>query len=99
MPLVHPELRVGQAGSVFKSLRMNVFESIEGSFDLVICMHLLVPRYFTPEQIASGITNLSNALAPGGTLIVGATEHFRIVQRGADGMLRSRERRSTGDVV
>jgi chemotaxis methyl-accepting protein methylase len=60
---------------------MNVFEPIDDRFDLVICMHLLVSRYFAQEQIERGIANLAASLAVGGSVVVGATEAFRVIRR------------------
>lgn len=81
LPLAHRELAIDSADSPFELRRMNVFEPISDLFDLVICMHLLVPRYFTPQQIEAGTRNLSAALRVGGSLVVGATEDFRLIRR------------------
>ncbi|MBS2016787.1 MAG: hypothetical protein JST00_28135 [Deltaproteobacteria bacterium] len=81
LPIVHPALRLGAADSPFQVRRMDVFAPIEDRFDLVICLHLLVGRYFTPSRIDAGVQNLSRALAVGGTLLVGAREDFRLVTR------------------
>lgn len=85
IPLVHRSLRVGSPGSPFRLARMNVFQAIPGEYDLVICMHLLVDRYFSRERIEEGVRNLSHALAPGGSLLVGATEKHRLVVREPSG--------------
>jgi hypothetical protein len=95
IPLVHPELRVGSADSPFRSVRMDVFKPIGETYDLVICMHLLVERYFDRPTIERGIENLSAALSPGGTLVVGAKERFDVVTRSDDGAL---EKRRSADV-
>lgn len=94
IPLVHRDVVVDGPDAPFALRRMNVFEPIPGSagtsttpgeFDLVFCLHLLVPRYFSPETIARGERNLRHALADGGLLVVGALEDFRvIVRRGAE---------------
>ena len=81
LPLAHPQLAIDSPGSPFQLRRMNVFEPIADVFDLVICMHLLVPRYFAPQQIEAGIRNLSAAVAIGGSLVVGAAEDFRVIRR------------------
>ena len=81
LPLAHRQLAIDSPASPFKLRRMNVFEPIADVFDVIICMHLLVPRYFSAQAIESGIRNLSAALAVGGSLIVGATEDFRVVRR------------------
>jgi hypothetical protein len=84
IPLVHHALRVNQPGSPFGLQRMNVFDPIPGRYDLIICMHLLVARYFTSQQLESGIANLKNALSLGGALIVGAIEDFQVIVRHAE---------------
>jgi SAM-dependent methyltransferase len=81
IPLFHPGLGLNSAASPFTARRMDVFAPIEDSFDLIICMHLLVPRYFSKRQIDAGVQNLARALRVQGTLVAGATERFRVVRR------------------
>lgn len=64
-----------------RSERFDVFKSFVGEFDLVICLHLLVPRYFTTTQIEAGIANLKHSLAEGGLLVVGDAENPQIFRR------------------
>jgi hypothetical protein len=80
------------SGDDFRLRRMDVFAPIEAKFDLIICMHLLVPRYFGPRAIEDGIANLSRALDVGGTLLVGAADRYRVVQRTGPATFRSMER-------
>jgi hypothetical protein len=87
IPLVHPSIDVLSADSPFRLQRMNVFEPIHDKFDLIICMHLLVPRYFSPAEIERGVLNLASSLEVGGTLIAGATEAFQLVSRSSSGEL------------
>lgn len=89
LPIVHPALRLGAADSPFRVRRMDVFAPIEGRFDFVICLHLLVGRYFTPAQIDEGVANLSRGLSVGGTLLVGSREDFRLVTRTAEDAWRT----------
>ncbi len=89
IPLVHPRLEIGAPTSPFRLRRMDVFAPIADNFDLIICMHLLVPRYFSEQRINEGTRNLSGALRPGGTLLAGATERFQVVRRLADGSLQT----------
>jgi hypothetical protein len=96
IPLVHPDLRLGSGETPFRSRRLSVFDPIGETYDLVICMHLLVARYFDEKTIEAGVGNLSAALAPGGTLVVGATERFEVIQREEDGSLR---RLSSADLL
>jgi hypothetical protein len=71
--LLAPDLREPQYAFV-SAERLNVFVEIERKYDLLICMNLLVPRYFDAKQISIGIENLRKALKPGGVLIVGAND-------------------------
>lgn len=80
VPLLLPELR-GSSFSFVRLERLDVFDLQKDSFDLIVCMNLLVPRYFTAEQIESGIQSLTGALRPGGLLIVGANDWGRVVRR------------------
>ncbi len=83
IPLVHPSVDVAGPGHPFTLRRLDVFGSLAGAgeFDLIICMHLLVPRYFSAETIARGTANLASALSVGGVLVVGAVDDFRVLVR------------------
>jgi len=81
LAIVHPALDLGAPGSPFQLRRMDVFEPIGERFDLVICLHLLVSRYFSPRTIREGEENLSRALEVGGKLLVGSREDFRLITR------------------
>ena len=77
IPLIAPEIKLD--GAPFSFRRMNVFKPISDSYDLIICMHLLVERYFSPSEIQRGIDNLSKALANDGRLVLGSAEKFRVI--------------------
>ena len=81
LAIVHPALQLASAGSPFQLRRMDVFRPIGERFDLVICLHLLVSRYFSPHTIREGEENLSRALQVGGKLLVGSREDFRLITR------------------
>jgi hypothetical protein len=81
VPIAHPALRVGEPDTPFTVRRMDVFEPIEGRFDLIVCLHLLVPQYFSQETISRGIKNLASALEVGGTLLTGSREYPRLIKR------------------
>jgi hypothetical protein len=91
IPLVHPSLAVNTPGSPFHLRRLDVFQPIgdpkTDRYRLIICMHLLLPRYFSPEQIERGVDNLTRHLEVGGSLLVGATDSYRVVQRKSEGEL------------
>lgn len=84
--LVHPSLRIGEPASPFRLRRLDVFEPLRDEwFDLIVCMHLLVPRYFDDATRRRGVAALASMLRPGATLLVGATESFDLVRRPARG--------------
>jgi hypothetical protein len=80
IPIVTPRIQLN-GKSPFELRRMNVFETVHGQFDLIVCMHLLVNRYFSPNQIQVGIRNLSASLAPKGILVVGALDNYQVISR------------------
>ncbi len=79
--IVLPELHVDDPSSKFRLKRMDVFQPIEGTYDFILCMHLLVPRYFSQEVIERGVARLFAALKPGGVLLTGSSEAPRIITR------------------
>ncbi|HSO38503.1 MAG TPA: class I SAM-dependent methyltransferase [Labilithrix sp.] len=81
IPIAHPALRIDEPGTPFTVRRMDVFEPIDGRFDLIICLHLLVPQYFPPDVLSRGIKNLASALEVGGTLVTGSREYPRVITR------------------
>lgn len=94
IPLVHPELQVGSSDTPFHMKRMNVFEPLDERFDVILCMHLLVKRYFTETAIEDATMKLARALHVGGTLVVGALEDATvIVRRSENDFERTRLRR------
>jgi hypothetical protein len=80
IPLVHPSIPLDAPGSPFRLRRLDVFAPPADRFELVVCMNLLLPRYFAGDQIERGIRNLMDHLADGGTLLVGGTDAFRILR-------------------
>ncbi len=89
VPISHPALHIDEPGTPFTVRRMDVFAPIEGRFELIICLHLLVPQYFSQEVISRGIENLASALEVGGTLITGSREYPRVYRRAADATLET----------
>lgn len=70
----------------FELIRFNVFESkLDMKFDLVVCLHLLVARYFDERTIEAGIANLKELVAPGGLLVVGDLEAPRVWRNKSNG--------------
>jgi len=80
IPLIHPNLKL-DGDSPFQVRRLDVFDKPTASYDFIVCMHLLVSRYFTKETIAAAERNLADGLRPGGTMIVGASEEGRVWRR------------------
>lgn len=76
IPLVYPPV---EKNPVFEASRINVFEPLTDKFDLIICMNLLQTRYFSRNMIELGNRNLISALSPGGYLITGVTDNYRII--------------------
>ncbi len=62
IPLVHPDLGVARGDTPFRLKRMNVFDPIDERYDLVVCMHLLVERYFDQATIDRAVDNLARSL-------------------------------------
>jgi hypothetical protein len=81
IPIAHPALRIDEPGTPFTVRRMDVFEPVDGRFNIIICLHLLVPQYFSAEVISRGIKNLASALDVGGTLVTGSREYPRVITR------------------
>jgi SAM-dependent methyltransferase len=86
--LADPSL-MDAAGSLlppFELVRFNVFESkLDSEFDLVVCLHLLVERYFDERTIDRGIANLKELVAPGGLLVVGDLEAPKVWRKKSNG--------------
>jgi len=85
VPLIHPSLKAAPFSGVVSSQRVDVFGKISGQYDLIVCMNLLVRRYFDTNEIAKGISNLADALAPGGVLVAGANDGGVVFARSSDG--------------
>ena len=89
IPLVHPALHAGEGDSPFRQMRMNVFEPPRGeTFDFIVCMHLLVDRYFDEATRMRGRQALTSMLRPGGALVVGAADDFTVIGKSNDGSTR-----------
>jgi hypothetical protein len=86
--LADPSL-MDAAGSLlppFELIRFNVFKSkLDSEFDLVVCLHLLVERYFGERTIDRGIGNLKELVAPGGLLVAGDLEGPRVWRKKSNG--------------
>lgn len=81
LQVVHPEAQARVAQGTFAIARMDVFEPITGQFDLILSFNLLQKNYFSPEQLAVGTGRLRDALADGGLLVLGNTEHFSVARK------------------
>ena len=72
--LVHPEVETILGNGVAGVERVDVFERVPGTYDLILCFNLLQRNYFPPEWIARGTANLAAALCEGGLLITGSPD-------------------------
>ncbi len=90
IPLIHPSIDVESDESPFRLKRLDVFKPLGEWFDLIICMHLLVPRYFAKETLERGVDNLARHLNIGGSLLVGATDRYRLVTRNGEDAFSTR---------
>lgn len=81
IPLCHTKVDITSISTPFKLQRMDVFNPPQQQFDLIICMHLLVSRYFSKQQIDQGTQNLLSMLNESGVLIVGAREKFDVFKK------------------
>jgi hypothetical protein len=74
--LIHPEIQALAADGTVSIEKVNVFETVAGTFDVILSFNLLQRNYFPPERIALGTQNLGRALSEGGLLVLGNTESF-----------------------
>jgi hypothetical protein len=81
LSVMHPAVSAKLRNGIMQLKRMNVFEEIPGTFDLILSFNLLQRNYFGDEHIARGLNNLQNALAEGGFLVVGDTHAFRVSKK------------------
>ena len=89
VPLFSSELRIDDSDSPFRSKRLDVFKFNEkGAYDLVICLHLLVPRYFSQERIDDATSRLARSLRDGGVLVTGSVEAPCVVRKEGERLRR-----------
>lgn len=79
--LIHPRISEERYKNVFKLKNMNVFEPIDDKYDIILCFHLLIKRYFNEKLLFAGKNNLYDVLEPGGVLVVGETGKYEIVKK------------------
>jgi len=80
LPMVHPVMaQLLKEREVFFFDRMNVFEPIEGKYDIIICIHLLTDFYFNQDEIKKAKNNLISTLKPGGFLVVGTAAKHEVI--------------------
>jgi hypothetical protein len=84
--LIHPQVQILAGEGTMSVERIDVFEEIRGTFDMILSFNLLQRNYFPPERIAMGIQNLARALDEHGLLVIGDTNSF-IAYRKIDGEL------------
>jgi len=79
--LIHPLVQEAASVGRFSIKEMDVFEPIDGVFDLIISFNLLQKNYFDSKTIECGLANLKNALSDGGILVLGAENNIFSVFR------------------
>jgi chemotaxis methyl-accepting protein methylase len=79
--VLHPDAAALVSDGVFRLAQMDVFEGIEGTYDLILSFNLLQRNYFPPQRIALGVANLGRALEEGGLLVIGDTESFAVLRK------------------
>lgn len=79
--LIHPRVELLLHDGICRLEVVDVFKPIPGSYDLILSFNLLQRNYFSSDVIASGVANLTEALADGGLLVTGNTESFWAVQK------------------
>jgi len=79
--LVHPEVEARCGDGVLSLKSLDVFQPIDGEYDLILSFNLLQKNYFPPSQIAMGVDNLRHALRENGLLVIGDSEHFAVSRK------------------
>lgn len=79
--VIHPDVEALVSDGVLRLAKMDVFEGINGTYDLILSFNLLQRSYFPPERIALGVENLGRALAEGGLMVIGNTESFEVLRK------------------
>jgi hypothetical protein len=79
--LIHPDVEYKLRDGGFSIRKIDVFQRIEGRFDVIISFNLLQKNYFPISLIQIGIENLKNALNEDGLLIMGNTESFSLYKK------------------
>ena len=88
--VVHPEVERVLGQGVFRVEEVDIFQPIQGRYDLILSFNLLQRSYWPPDIIETGVQNLAASLCEGGLLIVGNEwESFRVLQK-QDGSMISR---------
>ena len=86
--LLHPEARVMVNQGAMNYQKADIFETINGQYDLILSFNLLQKNYFSAEQIETGTGNLFDALNDGGLMITGSTESYIIAQKEGDKLVK-----------
>jgi hypothetical protein len=79
--LIHPEVQARLSNGDFSVSKIDVFKDIGEHYDLILSFNLLQRSYFTQEQIARGVQNLTEALNEQGFLIMGNDGFCSVAQK------------------
>jgi hypothetical protein len=84
--ILHPDVQTKVNAGELLPREMDVFKEIPGRYDVILCFNLLLRAYFSPDAIAHGVANLTNALDEQGLLIMGDETSFSVARK-VDGRL------------
>jgi hypothetical protein len=79
--LIHPDVQARLSKGDFSLSKTDVFKDIGEHYDLILSFNLLQRSYFTEEQIARGVQNLTEALNEQGFLIMGNDGFCSVAQK------------------
>jgi hypothetical protein len=79
--LIHPDVHARLSQGDFSLSKIDVFKDIGEHYDLILTFNLLQRSYFTQEQIARGVQNLTEALNEQGFLIMGNDGFCSVAQK------------------
>jgi hypothetical protein len=79
--LIHPDVHARLSKGDFSLRKIDVFKDIGEHYDLILSFNLLQRSYFTQEQIARGVQNLTEALNEKGFLIMGNDGFCSVAQK------------------
>jgi hypothetical protein len=86
--LLHPEADTMVKAGAMHFEKSNIFEKINGRYDIILSFNLLQKNYFPEDRIRTGKNNLIDALSDGGLLIMGSTESYSVTKKEKNQLIR-----------